>query len=686
MARQSRPFEVKYHLRIIALIILVVVVFVLASMRAFQFQIVEGESHLQTAQKNSDTTITVIAARGEIVDRKGVPFTHNKAVFNIEFDYSFLKAGTENDIIFNLIHLLQKQNEKWIDQLPITEQQPYEFIPDSETDVTRLKKKIGVNEYATANDCMENMYRDFKIKKHETSKGKCTHCGQEFDKCEFEGYEEQFARKILGVRYEMLQADFSVRNRYTFAEDVSPQTVALIREFSDEHRGVYVVERAKRTYVGGEVASHIIGTIGPIYEEDIDKYINPDGSDYFRTDLIGKSGIEKAAEADLKGKNGKLRITLDAEGNIIDTIEEVAPIAGKTVQLTLDFAFQKELQQILADYIKEFNETNKEKKFSEGASIVVLDAKTGGVLASVSYPYYDINDYTTNYTEVLNRPGKPLNNKALQGLYRPGSTYKPIVAAAGLDKGLITAQTEVFCTYRYTRWDDYQPTCLSIGHGRQNLDVAHALEYSCNIFFYDLGWNLGITNQNKYAEYFGLGVDTGLEIPNSKGVLSSKQYSESRGATWVDGGVIQAAIGQQDTGVTPLQMAIEAMTIANKGTRFNAHLIDGWLTNDGAEVISKKETTIASQYDMSDDAFNAITHGMILAANTVGSPYQLTDLGYQVAIKTGSPEYQKGKANNAFIAFAPVNEPEIAISCMVEDGYNTAQLVRRILEAYERTK
>lgn len=685
MPRKLRPFETKYHFRIIALIILVAIVFIAAIMRAFQFQIVDGEAHYKSSLRNSKTTISVMAARGDIVDRKGVPLTHNEAIFNVEFDQAFFIPGSENEIIYNLIRLMEKNSYNWIDELPISPYTPYEFTKDSDSDVARLKAKIDVNDYATANDCMENMYRDFNIKKYETEEEKCTHCGDDFDECTFEGYSEIYARKILGVRYSMLLADFSTRNRYVFAEDISPEIVALIREFSDDYRGVFVVERTKRTYLSGDVASHLIGTIGPIYEDEKEDYLFK-GTDYYYDDLIGKSGIEKACEAELKGKNGEILVTFDSDKNIIDSIETASPIAGKTIQLTLNYEFQKQLQQLVADYIQNFNETNDDDKIATAASVVVLDAKTGDMLASVSYPYYDINDYINNYSEVLNAEGNPLNNRALNGLYRPGSTFKPVVAAAALNQNLVEPDTGIFCTGRYNYWEDISFGCLSINHGRENLNVSEALQHSCNIFFYDTGRRLEIETINKYSEFLGLGVDTGLEIPSEIGNLSSREFSESHNMRWEAANVVQAAIGQMDTAVTPLQMAVEAMTIANKGTRYNVNLIDAILENDGETVYFDKEPTVASNFDMSDEDYVAISSGMTLASHAVGAPNQLTDLGYDVAIKTGTPQVTVEQTNSAFVAFSPVENPEIAISCMVEGGDSTAGLVRQIIDLYEKTK
>lgn len=680
----SKPFEIKHHRRIIALILLVTVIFIFAVMRIFEFQLVNGSDYLNSAEKSSFSKITVTAARGEIVDRNGVPITKNKAIFNVEFDYVFLKQGTENEIIYNLIKLFEKQNEEWIDELPITKTQPYEFIESQTLNIARMKKKIEVNDYTTAQDCLDNMYIDFKLVKFVDKKGNCTHCGEKFEECDFKGYDEETNRKIAGIRYQMLQKDFSRNNRVTIAEDISPQSVIIIKEFSTDYSGVQVVERAKRTYISGETASHLIGSMGPIYAEEYPYYKS---KDYLMNDIVGKNGIEMAFEDELRGKNGTMLVTQDSQGNIVDIKEEVAPVAGKTVKLTIDIKFQEEVQRLLAEYIENYNKTNRDKKISEAASVVVLDVKTGGVLACVSYPYYDINDYSTNYNELATRKDQPLFNRALKGVYRPGSTFKPVVAVAGLLENKVTPTSTITCTGYYRYFSDYQPGCLQIGHRvGSNLNVSQALNHSCNIFFYDTGRVLGIDSINKYASLMGLGADTGIELGSEKGRLSSPEYSKELGKRWEGGDVIQAAIGQLDTGVTPLQMAVEAMTLANRGTRYNVHIVDQILSNDMKEVISTTTPTVASSFEITSEAFDAISGGMILAGRGVGAPNQLTDLGYDVAIKTGTPEAGEIKTNNGFIAFAPVDNPEIAISCIVENGFNTNQFLRRVLVAYEEAK
>lgn len=694
----ANPMEKVHTRRIVSLALLCVILFGFAAIRVFNYQIVDHEDYLAIVQRSSSTTVKITAARGEIVDRNGVPFTRNMATFNVEFDFAFLDKKQTNHIIYSLIKTFEALGEEWQEDLPITKTTPYEFLPDRESDITRMKgeSRLNLNSYATAQNCMDAIYEMCDIKKYKDDKGKCTHCGENFDECIYEGYSEDYSRKIAGVRYQMISDEFSVNNpRFTFAEEVKPETVALIRELSSDFVGVDIAEKAIRTYISGDVASHLIGKIGPMDENDIKSYIGSDAEPvddsikamgYAMNDLVGKSGVEKAFETELRGKNGEMTIVKNSLGEVIDVIETIPPVAGKTIKLTIDFAFQKELQQLFEEYILNYNDTNKEKQISEAGALVVLDTKTNGVLASLSYPYYDINDFYKNYSSVLNAEGQPEFNRALTGLYRPGSTFKPIVATGALEEGKITPDTTIYCGGAYTYWAPWIPTCLQDGHYHTSLDVSTALKWSCNIFFYDTGRILGIDKLEEYANLFGIGVDSGLEIANRIGKMSSPKRSEELGVRWEGGNVAQAAIGQLDTQVTPLQLAIQASTMANKGTRYEAHILKEITNYDQSEVLQPEQKKIASEFDMSDSTFEAVKNGMIQVGLRTTAPNQLNDLGYSVALKSGSPEYAKGKTHNDFIGFSPADNPEIAFACLVEKGKGTTAFARRVITAYEKSK
>lgn len=685
--------------RVAMLIALCVVMCISAALRTFQYQIVDGETYLAAAQRGTTTTIEIPAARGEIVDRNGVPLARNQAAFNVAFNFLSMERESRlvldnektNALIYKLIRTFEAMGEEWIDDLPVSLTAPYSYAEDSDTEISRLKKRVGVNEYATAENCMDWIYRECGIKKYRDSDGNCTHCGEPYDECDYEEYPEEYARKIAGVRYSMLAKDFSAYNtQYTFAKNVSANMVALLKELSDDFSGVQIEETSVRVYTSGDVAPQIIGTLTPMYDNEYKetyskKFADEPGKQYAMDDLVGRSGIEAAFEDDLRGTSGTMTVIQNSKGDIIDVQETSAPIAGKTIQLTLDYNMQKELQSELTDYIAWYNATNTRGKVSQNAALVILDAKNGGLLTSISYPYYDINDAIENYSEVSQREGKPLVNRALNGLYRPGSTFKPIVAAAGLTEGFITPSYTFFCDgYHYYYYADsgYTPNCVGTGHkGGANLDATRALHYSCNSFFYDLGRRLGIDTIGEYARYFGLGVDTGLEVSSETGRISKKTD-----ANWEGGNVIQAAIGQMNTNVTPLQMACEAMTIANRGTRYETHLLDAMLDETGA-VVSSYEPTIASSFNLSDEAYGAIAEGMRMVAADLSGEYRVTDLGYDVYIKTGTPQVTTDRTHHCFIGYVMKDgEPEIAIAMMVEDGQTCQRFLRRILLAYDKSK
>ncbi len=642
--------------RVVILGVILAIFCSVVSVRLFQFQIVEGADSLQAAQTSTSSTVKVVASRGEIVDRYGRVMATNDVVYNLVLDYNFVKSSSLNDTIHKLLIILQNENVAWNDLLPITDSQPYEFAADREKDIEALKETLRLNVYATAQNCIDAAIESYQL----------------------EDYPAELQRKMIGIRYTMQYQGFSRYARYTFAEEIPVNMVALIEELSRELPGVFIVEQYSRKYVSGDIASSILGSIGPIYAEE---YAELKEKGYALDSIVGKSGVEKSFESYLHGTDGKETIIQSEDGSILEvkTIEEAE--AGYTVMLTIDSVFQSKVQQLLADFIEEYNSTEPEV-LCNGGAVVVLSTNNNDVLAAATYPTYDINEYRSNYSALANDENNPLLNRAFMGLYRPGSTFKPIVAAAALTEGIIEPSSEINCTGRYNYYQDYRPSCLRTKHSGY-INVSEALKWSCNIFFYDCGRQLGIDRINQYANLFGLATDTGLEIAHATGNLSGPEYSAKFGATWYnDGNTLQASIGQMDTNVTVLQMATEASTIANRGTRYETHIVRKIVSYDYSETVKETETTVASSFQLSESAYDAIVTGMIGAGETIYGTYALTDLSYQVAVKTGTPQTTGGKTNSAVIAFAPVDNPEIAVAVMLENGVNAKYLVKQILEAY----
>ncbi len=647
----------KERIRLIILSLLVLALFIIGSFRLMQYQVVNGEEFALEANKTSASTTVIKAARGEIVDRYGRPLVTNKVGFNIVFYRAFLPQEEQNRIISDLIDLLENSGVSWNDDCPISLTAPYRYLDGTETDTAKMKSILRLNTYATAQNCMDEMIQQFQI----------------------EGYDAKKTRLIAGVRYQMVRSDFSLYNNYTFAEDIPATLVATLKELSDRFPGVDVSEETMRNYVSGTIAPHIIGTIGPIYAE---QYTVLKEQGYKMNDMIGKSGVELTFENQLRGTDGVREIVQNQNGVVVGDTVTTEAIPGNTLMLTIDKYFQEDVQKILADHIQNVEPAGKDGKNAFAGAAVVLDVKTGEVLACATYPSYDINDYRTKYSELVSdEKGLPLLNRALQANYRPGSTFKTVISLGALCEGVITANTTCHCTRSYVKYPYMR--CAQGGHSGTT-SLFTAIRKSCNIFFYETGQKLGIENINKYAHILGLGVDTGLEIYSDDGAISSPQRAEQLGREWQYGGdEAQVSIGQLDTVVTPLQLATQAMTLANRGVRYETHILKSVQSYNFDQTISETKPVVSTTLQGKDDAFEQVIKGMIGAANDVPA---IRKLSYDVAIKTGTPQTTTTIFHSSTIGFAPADQPEIAIGLYVEEGNNAKAMVSRIIEAYEKTK
>lgn len=663
----------KFFERLRALFFFVIVLFALAvcAVDLMKIQVVDGESYSEKANSTSSAKQLVTAPRGEIIDAAGNEIVSNKVGFNVIIEKAFFPKDKQemNRIILATAKILDEDKVEWIDTLPITAEQPYEFLPDRDGDIAKLRKNISVQPYATAEECLEAMNALYEVDDSYTSREK---------------------RIIVGIRYEMYIRSFSLSNRYTLAEDIPMDTVVRLKEYAYNLDGMDIVEEPIRVYKSGDVAPHIVGTIGSINAEEYET-LKEDG--YLLNDVIGKGGIEKAMEGELRGTAGTRTIEMLNGVVVSDKVTEDA-VPGNTVKLTYDMAYQAKVQKILGNHITWLqNQTSTKAKGTEAnaGAIVVTDVKTGAVLAAATYPSYNINDYLENYAAVANGEDLPLINRATTGYYRPGSTFKTVTATAALNYGIIDRSTTINCNKVYTYWDDYKPECTG-WHGKIN--VVTAIEKSCNIFFYEVGRLMNIDRLAKYAEYYGFGQNTGIEIGDGAGVFATPDSFAKRKLEWQAGLVVQAAIGQSETSVTPLQMAMQAATIANKGVRYQPYLVDSVYTYNMEELVRRTEPVIAAQIpDETGYTFDAVTQGMKQAGAFVPysypdikdyyTDYLLTNLPRETAIKTGTPQMtSKEDTGSAFIGFYPADEPEIAFSGFIEHGEYSKFMIRQLIDAY----
>ena len=669
--------------RMMLLIAAAAVIIGLYGFRLIFLQLVNGDSFTAQATNTTDYKFTVTAARGDIVDSKGERIASSTTGYNVVLNKLLMGDEDLDTMLQKIVELLGENGESWNDSLLIGQPDAagrYEFTAASDNAAEQkalaaMKDNLGLQQYATADDVMEKLVEDY-------------------DLADFSLY---WQRVLSGIHYEMQLQAFSNVNNFVMAENVSEATVATIKENSLSLPGVEIVETSTRSYEQGTVLPHVLGRVGKITAEKW-KVTDENGQvtyplkekGYNMNDVIGISGLESAYEDELRGKDGVETITRNSDGVIVNTALTTVPEPGHTVQLTIDSEFQKAVDQALAKNVEWIKNTYADSKQANAGAVVVIDVKTGGVLAASNYPSFDQNLYAAQYSEYSADENMPLFNRALQGLYTPGSTYKPSVAVAGLDTGLLNRNSTVNCTRVYTYYKDYRPRCAQHGHGNGPIDVVNAIKWSCNIFFYDVGRRLTSDVYDAYAYKLGLGQRTGVEVSEALGHLTTKNdsnYTES-----LD---IQAAIGQGNTAVTPIQLATYAATLANRGTRYRTHFVKAILDSNTGETLEETQPEVMDVVEDKGETFDLVREGMKGVAQTIPA---LAGYPYTIACKTGSPQRSEGYyvgstykhyTNAAMIAYGPAEDPEIAIGIVVEyggAGARTGQLVADIFNAYYAMK
>mgnify|MGYP002766901545 CR=1 FL=1 len=656
-----------------------VVLMTLYGMRLIFLQLVNGDDFKSQATNTTDYKFTVTAARGDIVDSSGKRIATSVTGYNVVLNKLLMGDEDLDGMLQRIVELLRENGESWNDSLLISQPDAaghYTFTAEEDNardqkSLATMKDNLGLQQYATADDVMEKLVEDYDLS----------------------GFSLSWQRTLGGIHYEMQQQAFSNVNNFIMAENVSEATVATIKEHSLSLPGVEIVETSTRSYEQGTVLPHVLGRVGKITAEKW-KVTDADGNTtyplrdkgYNMNDIIGISGLESAYEDELRGKDGVETITRDADGVIVDTALTTVPEPGHTVQLTVDSTFQKAVDQALASNIEMINRTyNVNSTKAAAGAAVVIDVKNGAVLAAANYPTFDQNLYATQYSEYSADPSLPLFNRSLQGLYTPGSTFKPAVAVAALDSGLINRYSTVFCNGVYNYYSDYHPKCTRHGHSG-NIDVVTAIKWSCNIFFYDVGRRLTSEVYDAYAYKLGMGVRTGVEVSEALGHLTSKTDSN-----YIESLDVQAAIGQGNTVVSPVQLATYAATIANRGTRYRTHFVKAILDSNTGEVLQETQPEVMDVIEDRGETFDLVQQGMIGVSQTIPV---LASYPYTIACKTGTPQRSEGYyvgstykhyTNTMMIAYGPAEDPQIAIGIVVEYGGGGARagnLVADIFNAW----
>lgn len=650
----------------------------------FNLQIVHGAKYREESNTRLTRESTLEATRGEILDRSGNVLVSSSQKFNLELYKSKIDTNALNDSILKIIQVLEKYNVSYVDSFPI-KIDPFEYTI-ADTNLSNWKSNNGIDENATAEEAFYKFKDKYKIQNTDISE----------------------IRKIIAIRYAIVQEGYSSTKSLTIAKDIPREAVAEFSEEGDEFPGINISVQPVRQYKQGTLASHILGYASKIGSEEYQKKKD----EYNQNDIIGKTGIEAVFEKYLKGKNGTKQIDMAVDGTITAEVVEKEAVAGSNVVLTIDSQLQKIAEEALKDNIEKIKNGGFGKSYdAKGGSCVVMNVKTGEVLAMASYPDYNpqsfadgiSNEEWKSYNE---NKSYPLLNKCIQSAYEPGSIFKMVTAIAGLESGNISLTEKVNDTGVYKKygaeWKCWYYTDYHRGHGY--LNVIGAIEKSCNFFFYETADRMGIDTLDKYATYFGLGRKTGIELPSeTAGTLASKDYVKSIKGSWNPGDTINAAIGQGYNKFTPLQMTKYISMIANGGNNVNVSIVKTIQNADGTEV-SKDEINEyvkeklglteenTENITLNKDYVNAVREGMkSVTSGESGTAYvRFKDFNIKVGGKTGSAEAGKDANGNDivnawFAAFAPYDDPEIAVVVMVENGGHgnyTAEAVRNIMAEY----
>lgn len=650
----------------------------------FNLQIIHGAEYREESNTRLTRESVLEATRGEILDRSGNTIVTSGQKFKLELYKSKIDINTLNNTILKIVSVLEKYNVDYTDSFPVNVE-PFEFTI-SDNSLSNWKKSNDIDNDFNAEQTFYKFKERYKIQNSDV----------------FE------VRKIIAIRYAIVREGYSSTKSLTIAKDIPREAVAEFSENGDEFPGVNISVQPVRRYTEGALACHILGYAAKISDSEYQERKDV----YSQNDIIGKTGIEFLFEDYLRGKKGTKQIDMAVDGTITAEVVEKEAVAGSNVVLTID----SKLQKIAEDALKENIEKIRNGGFghsydAKGGSCVVMNVKTGEVLAMASYPDYNpqsfadgiSNEEWKSYSE---NKSYPLLNKTIQSAYEPGSIFKMVTAIAGLESHNITLTERINDTGQYVKYGEkrncWYYTDYHRGHGM--LNVVGAIEKSCNYFFYEAADRMGIDILDKYARYFGLGVKTGVELPSEvSGTLASKEYVKSINASWNPGDTINAAIGQGYNRFTPLQMTKYISMIANGGNNVDVSIVKTIQNADGTEV-SKEEIDkfvneklgINNSQDeditLSSEFLNAVKIGMksVTSGEAGTAAVRFRDFNIQVGGKTGSAEAGKDANGNDlvnawFAAFAPYDTPEIAVVVMVENGGHgnyTAEAVRNIMAEY----
>ena len=643
----------------------------------YNIQVNQHDYYLAKSIRTITRVETVEASRGVITDRSGRELVSSRSSYNLTFDSSLLsEEDDENLAILRLIKLCQSQQVGWTDNLPITSTAPFSYTLDKLDDTQRSRfadflqkdlKRVSTN--LSPDGITEELLNSLGL-----DAGSLVELLRE--KYEIpSSFSLSDARSVIGVQYELSIRQLVSTTAYAMVEDIDSAMISLLND--GNYAGARITTSSVREYQT-DSAAHILGTVGPIWREE---YLQLKDKGYGYNDRIGRSGVELAFEEYLKGTDGKRIVSTNAEGKITGEYYEKEPQPGSTVELTIDLNLQKSVEDALAETVSAMSA--KDGNTTRGAGAVVIKVGTGEVLALASYPDFDLSNYNQDYNILSTDLAKPLWNRATMGTYAPGSTFKPLTAVASLMEGIITPYQKLKTTGHWTYPGDPNSyaNCWIYNSSRGNhgsINVSEAITVSCNYFFAQMGYYLGLDKLNEYATAFGLGEHTGIEIGDAAGNLAQNKAGENQ-APW-------AAFGQASYLFTPIQLANYIATLVSGGKHCEAHLLKAVKSYDNTQVLAVGNTDPKNTVDISGEALTAVKKGMHDLTTTGSLAPYFKDCVVDAGAKTGTAQVSKDTENNGvFVCFAPYDAPEIAVSIVIEQGGSGSALAStavNILNAY----
>ncbi len=664
--------KVRYNIILLGIYIIGIILLV----QLFNLQIVKGQEYRKQSNTRLTRETTIKAARGNICDRNGNKLVSTKMEFNLELYKTKIDNKTLNQTILDMINILDKNEDTYIDNLPI-KVEPFDFIGSDET-IQSWKKTNKMQEDLSAEECFYKLKQKYEIIQENV----------------------QDARKIMGIRYEISSKGYSSTKTVELAKNISRTSMLEISEKNSNFPGINIVTVPTVAYNSGTLASHILGTVGKITQPELEEKTN-----YDINDIIGKTGIQYVFEEYLKGKDGIKQIDMAVDGTVTDEYTEKEAVSGSDVILTIDANLQKVAEEALKEDIEKIASGGfAEKSNANAGAVVVMNVKSGEVLALASYPDYEPQLFvegisTEKYNEYVNSTEKPLFNRAISGAYAPGSTFKMVTAIAGLETNKITPTEKINDIGVYPR--GHHPVCwyyTSFHSGHGYLNVSEAIKHSCNYFFYELGYRMGIDTLSKYASYFGLGRKTGIELQGEAvGDLATREKVEKQNKEWYLADTLSAAIGQSYNNFTPVQMAKYISMLVNGGNPIDVSIVKNIINIDGQEVskqeinefVNKKlnlQDEKVENLNMKKENIKAVLEGMRGVTSESGGTAYSTFKNFEIEVggKTGSAQTGNG-TNGWFVGFAPFDDPEIAVVVLVENGGHggyTAEVAKKIIAEY----